>query len=230
MGWVPAGGFDLAPTVGKLGTGVEFNENFVRFEQGAVKSTGNPFDLMLDDRGEKSPAFFVVQTDRGEKLTRNGSFIMDREGYLVTSDGHRLMGENGPIQVARWNWTVKENGEVWINGKIGNDPDTTVNETSNQWESPVLLDRIKIRTVEYPRHLVKEGNSFYSVTPESGPMLEFKRDREPLVMQGYLEASNVNIVQEMTKMIEVQRQYEANQKSVTTHDSLLGKLINEVAR
>lgn len=230
MGWVPAGGFDLSPTVGRLGTGVEFNENFVRFEQGAVKSTGNPFDMMLDDRGNDSPAFFVVQTDRGERLTRNGSFIMDKNGYLVTSDGHRLMGENGPIQVARWNWTVKENGEIWINGKIGNDPDTTVNETSNQWENPVLLDRIKIRTVEFPRHLVKEGNSFYTVTPESGPMLEFRPEKEPLVMQGYLEASNVNIVQEMTRMIEVQRQYEANQKSVTTHDSLLGKLINEVAR
>ena len=230
MGHVPAGGFDLAPIVGKLGTGVEFNENYVRFDQGAVKSTGNPFDMMLDDRGSESPAFFVVQTDKGERLTRNGSFVMDREGYLVTSDGHRLMGENGPIKVARWNWTVKDNGEVWINGKIGNDPDTTVNETSNQWEQPVLLDRIKIRTVEFPRHLVKEGNSFYATTPESGPMLEFRQDSEPMVMQGFLEASNVNIVSEMTKMIEAQRQYEANQKSVTTHDSLLGKLINEVAR
>ncbi len=61
-------------------------------------------------------------------------------------------------------------------------------------------------------------------------MLEFKPESRPLILQGFLEASNVNIVREMTKMIEVQREYEANQKSVTTHDSLLGKLINEVAR
>lgn len=230
LGWVPIGSFDLAPIVGKLGTGVELNEIFIRFEQGAVKKTDNPFDLMIDDRNNENPAFFVVLTDRGEKLTKSGSFILDKDGYLVTPEGFPLMGEKGPIKVSRWNWIVKENGEIWINQKYGNDPNIGTNETQNQWEQPVLLDKIKIRTVEFPRELKKEGNSFYSVTPESGPMLEFKEDKHPKILQGYLEASNVNVVKEMVKMIEVQREYEANQKSITTHDSLLGKLINEVAR
>jgi flagellar basal-body rod protein FlgG len=230
LGWVPIGSFDLAPVVGKLGTGVELNEIFTRFETGPVKKTDNPFDLMIDDRSNSTPSFFVVLTDKGEKLTRSGSFILDKDGYLVTPDGFPLMGEKGPIKVSRWNWVVKENGEIWINKKYGNDPNVGTNETQNQWEEPVLLDRIKIRTVEFPRELKKEGNSFYAITPESGPMLELKEDKFPLILQGYLEASNVNIVREMTKMIEVQREYEANQKSVTTHDSLLGKLINEVAR
>ena len=230
LGWVPIGSFDLAPVVGKLGTGVELNEIFTRFETGPVKKTDNPFDLMIDDRNNSTPSFFVVLTDRGEKLTKSGSFILDKDGYLVTPDGFPLMGEKGPIKVSRWNWVVKENGEIWINKKYGNDPNIGTNETQNQWEEPVLLDRIKIRTVEFPRELKKEGNSFYTVTPESGPMLELKEDKFPLILQGYLEASNVNIVREMTKMIEVQREYEANQKSVTTHDGLLGKLINEVAR
>lgn len=230
LGWVPIGSFDLAPVVGKLGTGVELNEIFTRFETGPVKKTDNPFDLMIDDRSNSTPSFFVVLTDRGEKLTRSGSFILDKDGYLVTPDGFPLMGEKGPIKVSRWNWVVKENGEIWINKKYGNDPNVGTNETQNQWEEPVLLDRIKIRTVEFPRELKKEGNSFYAITPESGPMLELKEDKFPLILQGYLKASNVNIVREMTKMIEVQREYEANQKSVTTHDSLLGKLINEVAR
>lgn len=230
LGWVPIGSFDLAPVVGKLGTGVELNEIFTRFEQGPIKKTDNPFDLMIDDRNNSTPGFFVVLTDRGEKLTKSGSFILDKDGYLVTPEGFPLMGEKGPIKVSRWNWVVKENGEIWINKKYGNDPQIGTNETQNQWEEPVLLDRIKIRTVEFPRELKKEGSSFYSITPESGPMLEFKEEKFPLILQGYLEASNVNIVREMTKMIEVQREYEANQKSVTTHDSLLGKLINEVAR
>jgi len=230
LGWVPIGSFDLAPVVGKLGTGVELNEIFTRFETGPVKKTDNPFDLMIDDRNNSTPSFFVVLTDRGEKLTKSGSFILDKDGYLLTPDGFPLMGEKGPIKVSRWNWVVKENGEIWINKKYGNDPNIGTNETQNQWEEPVLLDRIKIRTVEFPRELKKEGNSFYTVTPESGPMLELKEDKFPLILQGYLEASNVNIVREMTKMIEVQREYEANQKSVTTHDGLLGKLINEVAR
>ncbi|MCS7205565.1 MAG: flagellar hook-basal body protein [Leptospiraceae bacterium] len=230
LGWVPIGSFDLAPIVGKLGTGVELNEVFIRFEKGALKKTDNHFDLAIDDKSMESPAFFVVLTDRGEKLTRSGNFTLDKDGFLVTHDGFPLLGEKGPIRVSRWNWIVKENGEIWINRKYGNDPLIGTNETQNQWEEPVLLDRIKIRTVEFPRELKKEGNSFYSITPESGPMLEFKEEFFPKILQGYLEASNVNIVREMTKMIEVQREYEANQKSITTHDNLLGKLINEVAR
>lgn len=229
VGTVPMGSFDLAPIVGRLGTGVEFNEKFTRFDQGPVKSTGNPTDLMIDNRGnDEKPVFFVVQTDGGERLSRNGAFILDRQGNLVNADGHRLMGENGPIQVTRHNFMVKENGEVWINRKIGNDPEAGANEVSNRWEDPVYLDRIKMRTVENPRELKKEGSSFYTVTPESGPMIA--TPQEPMILQGHLEASNVNLVREMVEMIEVQRNYEANQKSVTTHDSLLGKLINEVAR
>lgn len=230
LGHVPLGSFDLAPVVGKLGTGVELNEIFIRFEKGALKKTENPFDLAIHDRHPESPAFFVVLTDRGEKLTRSGNFTLDKDGFLVTPDGFPLLGEKGPIKVSRWNWVVKPNGEIWINRKFGNDPYTGTNETQNRWEDPVLLDRIKIRTVEFPRELKKEGNSFYTVTPESGPMLEMKEEFFPEILQGFLEASNVNIVREMTKMIEVQREYEANQKSVTTHDSLLGKLINEVAK
>jgi flagellar basal-body rod protein FlgG len=230
LGWVPMGGFDLAPVVGRLGTGVELNETFVRFEQGAVKTTGNPFDLMIDDRGNEHPAFFVIQTDKGERLSRNGSFVLDKNGNLATADGHVVLGENGPIQVARFNWMVKDSGEIWINKTLGNAPETGSNETFNRWENPVLLDRLKLRSVEFPRELKKEGTSFYMETPESGPMIPLERGFEPVVLQGALEASNVNLVRQMVDMIEVQRQYEANQKSVTTHDSLLGKLINEMAR
>lgn len=228
LGWVPTGSFDLAPITGKLGSGVEFSESFTRFDQGAAKHTSNPTDLMLDDRGRENPSFFVVLTEKGERLTRSGSFVLDRQGNLVTPDGHPLMGEKGPIQVARFNFMVKENGEVWINQTIGNNPEAGSNETFNRWENPVLLDRIKVRTVEFPRELKKEGNGFFRDTPESGEPIPVQGD--PLVLQGFLEASNVNIVQQMVEMIEVQRQYEANQKSVQTHDSLLGRLINEVAR
>ncbi|MBL8020650.1 MAG: flagellar hook-basal body protein [Leptospirales bacterium] len=230
LGSVPTGSFDLAPVIGKLGLGSEFHESFTRFEQGAAKQTGNPMDLMIDDRGNEKPGFFVVRTDKGDRLMRGGSFILDREGFLVTPDGFPLMGENGPIKVARFNFMVKENGEVWINQALGNDPKAGANETSNRWENPVLLDKIQLKTVEFPRELKKEGNGFYADTPESGPIVPVQDRNEPTFLQGYLEASNVNIVREMVQMIEVQRQYEANQKSVTTHDQLLGRLINEVSR
>ena len=87
-----------------------------------------------------------------------------------------------------------------------------------------------MRTVDYPRHLDKVGTSFYNTTPESGEMRLPKQKEMPKVLQGYLEASNVNLVREMTNMIEVQRAYEMNQKAISTHDSMLGRAINEVAR
>lgn len=233
LGHVPLGSFDLAPIVGKLGTGVELNENFTHFEQGSAQKTDNPFDLMLNDQNSENPAFFVVLTDRGERLTRSGSFTLNKDGNLVTPQGFPLMGENGPIQVAKHNVLIREDGEVWINASLGNDPRSGASETSNSWENPVVLDKIKIRTVEFPREIRKEGDSFYTTNPESGPMLTFAelgKEQEMSISQGFLEASNVNLVRQMVDMIAVQRNYEANQKSLSSHNQLLGKLINEVAR
>lgn len=231
VGKTPMGSFDTAPVVGKIGLGGEVNEVYTRFEQGAVKKTGNPFDLMLQDvPGKDRPPFFTVMTNRGERLTRSGSFILDRKGFLVTPQGFPLMGENGPIQINQGNFLVKENGEVYINRRIGTRPEDGTNFDQNRFEEPELLDRIKIRTVENPRHLDKEGDSFYNDTPESGEPKKMREEDRPQILQGYLEASNVSVVTEMVEMIEVNRAYEANSKALQTHDQLLGRLINEVSR
>jgi len=225
VGWVPMGSFDLSPVVGKLGTGVEVNEVYTRFDQGAVKQTNNPADIGINGEG-----FFMVQTDRGAMLSRSGAFILDRNGYLATPNGFPLLGENGPIKVNQNNFLIEPNGEVWINAALGNDPDTTYGKDKNAWEEPVMIDRIMIRTVEQPRHLFKEGDSFYSVTPESGDPERPAPDKFPEILQGFLETSNVNVVTEMVSMIEVQRMYEMNQKAITTHDQMLGTLISQVPR
>ena len=231
IGKTPMGSFDTAPVIGKIGLGGEVNEIYTRFEQGAAKQTGNHYDLMIQDKpGSEDPAFFMIMTNKGERLSRSGSFIVDRRGYLVTPDGHPLMGEKGIIQVARGNFHVKENGEVYIDGEIGNNPQNGTSIEFNRFENPVLLDKIKIRKVEFPRHLDKEGNSFYTDTPESGEPEKFNETDEPMILQGFLEGSNVQIVTEMVEMIEVNRSYEANQKSIQTSDTLLGRLINDVTR
>jgi flagellar basal-body rod protein FlgG len=211
---------------------MEVNEVYTRFEQGAVKKTDNTFDLMIQDRpGAERPSFFTVMTNRGERLTRSGSFVLDTKGFLVTPQGFPLMGENGPIQVARNNFLVKENGEMYINSDVGNDPRAMTLPEHNRYENAVLLDKLKIRSVENPRHLDKEGDSFYVDTPESGEPRAFALASDhPEILQGYLEASNVNVVSEMVEMIEVNRAYDANSKAIQTHDQLLGRLINEVSR
>ncbi|MEM7180939.1 MAG: flagellar hook-basal body protein [Spirochaetota bacterium] len=233
VGKTPMGSFDTSPVVGKLGLGSEVNEVYTRFEQGAVKTTNNPFDIMLQDKpGSERPAFFMVMTNRGERMSRSGAFVLDTRGYIVTPQGFPLMGESGnPIKVARGNFLVRENGEVYINADLGNDPVEGMSSTEhNRYKNAILLDTIKIRTVEYPRHLDKEGDSFYTDTPESGEPRPMSEKEQPQVMQGYLEASNVNVVTEMVNMIEVNRSYEANSKALQTHDAMLGRLINDVAR
>jgi len=226
IGWTPMGSFDISPLVGKLGTGVEVNEIFTRFEQGPLKHTKSDSDLALNGEG-----FMVVQTDRGARLSRSGAFYLDKNGYLVNSQGFPLLGESGPIKVNRNNYVITREGDVYINGAIGNNPEDAYGKDANNWENRVLLDRIQIRKVDYPRHLYKEGDSFYNVTPESGPMKTFTAaENPPEILQGFLETSNVNVVTEMVNMIEVQRAYELNQKSITTHDGMLSKLINEVPR
>jgi len=225
VGWMPLGSFDLSPVVGKLGTGVEVNEIYTRFDQGSLKQTNNQADIALNGEG-----FLMVQTNRGGRLTRSGAFLLNKDGHLVTPNGFPLLGENGPIKVNRNNFLIKNNGEVWINDAIGNDPKNIFGKDMNKWENPVLLDKLQIRKVEYPRHLNKEGDSFYNVTPESGEAFRPDAKHQPEILQGFLETSNVKMVSEMVNMIEIQRMYELNQKAITTHDSMLGTLISQVPR
>ncbi len=220
VGIIPVGSYDSMPYVGKLGTGLEVNEVFTQFEQGALMRTENQFDLALEGQG-----FFAVQTERGERYIRNGSFTINEEGILMTHNGNPVLGEKGIIKVQKHNFIVKANGEIVINREQSDQQ--VVGQTENEWQDPLVLDKLKLVDFPYKRHLKKVGTSMFMETPESGPPLEPEKLK---VEQGFLEKSNVNVVRGMVDMIEVQRSYEANQKSVTTADSTLGKLINEVGR
>jgi len=217
----PLGSYDKMPIVGSIGTGVEVNEVYTNFKQGGLKQTENPFDLALEGDG-----FFVVETDRGIRYTRNGSFLIDKDNFLVTKDGYKILGENGYIKVQNNNFVVNEKGEVVVNQDLYNRK--VVSNTENDWASTSVIERLKIATFRELRELKKEGNSFYYETEFSGTAQQPKI--MPKIRQGFLEQANVNIVEEMVKMIEVQRAYEANSKSVTSHDNALSKLINDMAK
>jgi flagellar basal-body rod protein FlgG len=221
----PLGSGDMAPIIGKLGTGVESNELFTQFEQGALKGTDSDFDLAMDGKG-----FMSVSTPQGERYTRNGSFILGKEGYLETKEGFPVMGENGPIQVKANNFQVDKAGRVWINETYAGNPEDLVGREDNAWERTVLLDTLKIVDFESTRYLAKQGSSLWKETPLSGPAEILEGQDRPTVLQGFTEASNVNPILEMVRMIEVNRAYEANQKTIQSQDASLGKLINEVAK
>jgi len=225
----PFGSADAAPIVGKLGTGVELNELYTIFTQGAPKETQSDFDLMLEGRG-----FFAVATPYGERYTRNGSFVLGKEGYLETKDGYPVLGENGPIRVKANNFKIDNEGRVWINAAYPDEPDVMVGREANQWEDLVLLDTLKIVDFELERFLEKQGTSLYREGNRngrySGPPRIMSVQERPTVIQGFIESANVDPVIEMVQMIEVNRSYEANQKVIQSEDSALGTLINQVAK
>jgi flagellar basal-body rod protein FlgG len=165
---------------------------------------------MLEGQG-----FFAVATPHGERYTRNGSFILGMEGILLTKDGFPVLGENGPIRITENNTiTIDPEGRIWLNSE----------------SDPVLIDILKIVEFELDRFLEKQGNSLYRESFTSGPAMIIGDERRPRVLQGFLEASNVDPVVEMVQMIEVNRAYEANQKMIQTEEQMLGTLINQVAK
>ncbi len=221
----PFGSSDVAPVVGKIGTGVEYNESFTVFNQGAMKQSNNPFDLALNGEG-----FFSVETTRGERYTRNGSFHLSKEGVLVTKQGEPVLGENGIIQIKKNNFVVDKKGNVYQNAALSGDPERLVSMEENEWENLELVDTLKVVDFERPRFLKKEGDSLWKTTEEVGDMQQAALGADTKVEQGFLEGSNVNPVTEMVRMIEVNRAYEANQRTITTQDELSGRLINDVLK
>jgi len=221
---IPPGSYDLMPVIGKMGTGVEVNEVYTRFTQGAFKQTDNAFDLALEGEG-----FVAVQTPEGERYTRNGSLLIDRDGFLVTKDGYQVLGENGPIQIKKNNFIIDEDGNVFENAEYTGDPSRLVSMEENEWNKTVRLDRMKIVSFPKMRYIKKMGESLYRATQHSEPAFVIQQNR-PKVRQGFLEASNVNPVIEMVNLIEVHRTYEANQKMIQAHDAALGRAINEVGK
>ena len=221
----PFGSADTAPIVGKMGTGVELNELFTNFDQGALKETSGDFDIALDGKG-----FFCIATPWGERYTRNGSFQLGKEGILETKEGYPVLGENGYLQIKANNFQVDKDGKVWVNAALDNDPNVMVSRTSNNWEDPVVLDILKLVEFDLDRYLEKQGSSLYRESDTSGPAMIIGDGSRPKVFQGFVEASNVDPVVEMVQMIEVNRAYEANQKVIQVEEAALGTLINQVAK
>jgi flagellar basal-body rod protein FlgF len=235
---LPIGSYDTSPIVGKLGTGVEYNETYTAFEQGSLKQTENSFDLALANNEDTiARGFFVIETPHGERYTRNGSFILGVEGYLETKDGYRVLGADGPIQVKLNNFMVSKEGVIYHNAAIDEDPRALTSARENDWAEREVVDRLRIvhfyDTMDQPaeRYLSKVGNSMWSTTELSGPPVELEvGEKRPQVLQGFLEASSVNAVQEMVTMITVNRAYEASQKTIQSADTAIEQAINKVLR
>ena len=149
--------------------------------EGRLERTGAPYDLAINGKG-----YFVVQTDAGERYTRNGHLTLNSDGQLITDSGDPIQGDGGPIVV-----TV-DDGDIHIAA------DGTVSGKQGQ------MGKLKVVDFADPRALKKEGDSLYSTA--QSPTAAAANTR---IMQGTLETSNVEPVIEISRMIEIMRTYQA---------------------
>ena len=191
----------------QLGTGVRPVATERIFTQGNLQLTSNDKDAAIQGAG----FFQVLLPDGSTAYTRDGSFQTDSQGQLVTSSGF-------PLQPAI---TIPANAQSLTIGRDG-----TVSVTTPGASAPTQVGAIQLATFINPAGLQSKGENLYVETSASGNANTNApgANGAGLLTQGYVETSNVNVVEELVNMIQTQRAYEINSKAITTSDQMLQKL------
>jgi flagellar basal-body rod protein FlgF len=172
------------------------------FSEGPLESTGNPFDLAISGEG-----YFTVQTDQGNKYTRNGRFQIDQGGQLVNQQGYPVLADGGqPIFFAPGdtNISISKDGTVATDtGDIG---------------------KLSLVKFENPQDLRPGAGGMFST--EANPIAV----ENPAIQQGMLEGSNVLPIIEMTRMIDVHRTYDSVKNLIEREDDRQRNMIRELAK
>lgn len=200
----------VVPTGLQLGLGTRAASNEIIFQQGDFASTGNPLDMVIQGRG-----FFQIKQANGSlAYTRGGSFHLDQTGNLVTSNGDQLIPQI-TIPASAQAITVATDGTVTYTIPGQNQAQTAGQITLANFQNPAGLNSI--------------GNNMYLPTTASGdPTIGAPGGTEGAgtLLQGYLEQSNVSVVDEFINLITSQRAYEANSKVVKAADDMYSQVNN----
>ncbi len=202
----------VSPTGIEVGLGARPTAISKQFTQGNFKETGNNLDMAITGNG-----FFQLQLPDGTiGYTRNGAFKLDGQGQVVNSDGYKLIPEI----------TVPENA---VAVAIGSDGIVSVVQAGEQ--EPTQIGQIELANFINPAGLHSLGDNNYINTVASGDAILGTAGLEGLgqIKQGFVEMSNVQLVEEMTDLITGQRAYEANSKAITTSDEML-QTVNQLKR
>jgi flagellar basal-body rod protein FlgG len=191
------------PTGIQVGMGTKPTSVQKMFSQGDYEQTNNQNDLAIEGNG-----FFKIINNGTAYYTRSGSFKRDNEGYLVTSNGDRLQPEVAvPANTA--NLTIDSGGNM-----VG---------MASDGSTVTVSSKLTLYNFTNPSGLLSVGGNKYSPTPASGDPAEGNPGVDGLgtVSQGYLEMSNVDVVEEMVNMISSQRAYEIASKSIKASDEMM---------
>jgi flagellar basal-body rod protein FlgG len=178
---------------------------YTDYGQGSFDKTGDMLNVAIEGNG-----FFVLEPPEGEGedmiYTRNGSFSINEEGYLVNTEGLRVMGDGGPIDVGTRDVTIAESGEISIEAGI--------------------VGRLQVVDFEDKSALIKVGNSGFTIdeTVEPVPV------EDASLRQGFLERANINVIKEMVGMIMALRHFEAGSRAIQSQEESLRVLLNQVGR
>lgn len=190
------------PTGIEVGHGSKVNSTQKIFSQGNIQNTDSPLDMVIEGDG-----FFRVQLPDGNvAYTRDGSFKQDSNGNVVTSDGYQL---DPPIQINQEATEISITSDGMVNLKVNGE---------NQ-----QVGQIELYRFSNPAGLSSEGRNLYTETVASGAAMAGVPGQNGFgtITQGFLEMSNVKVVEEMVNMIAAQRAYETNSKSIQASDEML---------
>jgi flagellar basal-body rod protein FlgG len=208
-----AGQQTVIPAGLQLGLGTRPSSNEIIFTQGAFSQTQNPLDVVIQGRG-----FFQVRQPTGElAYTRAGQFQLDKNGNIVTATGDALEPQI-TIPPDAQQVTIATDGTVTF---------SLPNQTASQQAGQITLANF-----QNPAGLNSLGNGLYSPTDASGDAtVGTPGGQEGMgsLLQGYVEQSNVSIVDEFVNLIQAQRGYEANSKVVTAADNMYQQ-VNQLSR
>lgn len=170
--------------------------------QGGLTATGGTFDLAIEGEG-----FFRIETPDGERLTRAGHFIPNAQGELVTPDGHRLLDLGGaavfvPADAAQI--AISRDGTISADGQP--------------------LAQLGLVVPDDPSSLRRASGVLHSVEGDILPV------ENPVILQGFLEDSNVNPISEMARLVAVQRAYESGQKFLDREDERIRNVVQTLGR
>jgi flagellar basal-body rod protein FlgG len=200
-----SGAGNLTPTSVELGNGSQVVSTAKVFTQGQLMETGEKFDIAIQGDG-----FFEVERPDGTSaFTRDGSLKVGPDGRIMTSSGFPLLSGFQPVPTGTTSVSISASGDVSM---------TTPSGTTTY--------RIQLARFANPAGLQSLGSSMFKETGASGvPEIGSPGENAyGTVLQGYLESSNVNVVEEMVAMILAQRSYEMNSKSIQSADEMLSRV------
>jgi flagellar basal-body rod protein FlgF len=185
-----------APTTPLHGT--KSAQTYTTFTAGDTQYTGNPLEVAIQGDG-----FFVLDGPNGPLYTRNGQFLLNKQGELVSHNGSRVSGDGGPLRIP----------PTAANISIAQDGTVQADDAS--------IGKLRVVSFDDPRQLVRAGTTLFAAPAGVEP-----RTSDAAVRQGYREGSNVQVVNEMVHMISGMRQYEAAAKALRSLSDAMQQRIN----